>query len=221
MVGSIAFMVFIVLSHAGVAQERTISQSEFDKIYQAAGRLSYSRPVRTTMHSKHLRNITDDKFVMITEISEFMDKGTKRIVRTEENPYQGKTRTETITIGDDRYERVNDSKWQKHSISKMINGTGGFTMEELPLRRKEFTFRCLGRVDFEGKATELYESRMLREYEGQPAYTSIERIWIQPDGTMLRTESKTVESNGRVTFEMEVDFEYPKDLAIKPPSEVN
>ena len=196
------------------AQQRALSEDEFNKIESAATRLSFRGPVREHSYSEHFkRSSGSEPETTLDSIYESeSETRNKSLVITTEN---GKAeKYETIRIDGDTYDRKEGESWKKNRIYNRFSVSG----DAPSLKRQEFKFTYIGKVTIGDKSVDVYESKKLREYEGLPIYIVIDRYWIRNDGKLLRTETTNTESDGFVSFHMVSDFEYPTNLVIKVPT---
>jgi hypothetical protein len=124
-------------------------------------------------------------------------------------------KVETVKIDKVSFERIDDGPWKRKADSDSSRFGGQFS--ELPLKKKEFTFRYVGKDLVNSIDADLYESRQFREYEGHHGYTVVDRFWVQANGKLLKDETETFEADGSVSFRMGQFYEYPTNLVIVAP----
>lgn len=215
-----SLLIMITLVFVVVAQKREITEKEFDSIESKAGKLSYTGTHRRRMVSFHYeKEAPSVPSREISEVSEESADGRTRSLRID----KGRDRTaetERIRIGAVEYIRTKDKPWARVD-NKSENGRGFGTWGDVPLNQKEYKFFFVGKVELNGQDVELYESRKFRNYQLSPnqnhAYTMLDRIWVRDDGRYLKRHSQTIESDGRISFDMVLTYEYPAEIKIEAP----
>lgn len=218
----ISTLLFLLLmfSTLGASQERELSEQEFEKVESDAQKLSTTSNRRTVMDSKHVDKASPAMVTLeIREVSERTVKGDWRSIRVEKGK-NGTKETANMSVGGVDYVRTADGRWLK---KEKVKDQGRFSVFGDPAGRKEerFQYAYLGKVELAGIKLDLYESRKFRSYQLRPdwnhSYTTIERLWLSPDGKLAKRQSQTAESDGHISVDTVWAYEYPGTLIIEAP----
>jgi hypothetical protein len=223
---SFAFLaVLFLLSFSIFAQNKGMTEQEFDQTLEKANKTTYDGVLRSSMYSEHYERDTGKKAVsVITEIFESDGNESSRSLRTQMGKIHNLER-ESIRIGSVEYIREHGSKWAK--INKDESSKGGlsgsvFTVAgEEKLKEQKFEYRHIGKVSLNGETVDLYESEKYRNYQFRPdwnhKYTIIDQYWINSAGRYVKRKNRTIEGDGFVTLEIVWTYEYPTEIKIEAP----
>jgi len=217
-----SLLIFLLLcgSISAWSQERILSEEEFTQVAGAAQRMSSIAPYRITIRSEEFEKSRSNQAAMsVTEISESQSEDRHRTLRIATGA--GLTRKiETIRIGSDSFERIDDEQWKRKEKDSGSGGGRGIWGDPVPLKKKEFTFRYLGKDLVNSIEADFYESRKFREYESTSfpdAYTIVDRFWVNSKGKLLKKETENIAADGSLRYRMNTHYEYPANIKIEAP----
>ena len=200
-----------------LAQERVSNEKEISNLRKNAYEKLKSIAYRGTMKSESYKNVNDSSpYYFITSIFESVSPESTRYVY-EYRTADGVKRTETITIGKKKYQRLNNEDWKE--ITSESGGFGGGSGTEIKAKITT-NYKYLGTKSVKNQTSDLFEKVTTREYKidgklDKSVYT--EKYWFSKDGLFLKTESE-YKNNGKVTSHTIFEYEYnPKDLKIEAP----
>ena len=216
------FLIFLLLFGVVLAssQERILSEEEFNRVEAAARKATYAAPYRSRMTSGHFdKKGGPQPFMSITETSEQQSE-TRHKELSITTDREGTRKVETVVIDNATFERIEDGPWKKRQDDGGNPPRVGNKFSQIPLKKNEFIFRYMGKDLVNSIDADLYESRKFREYDYgsyQQAYTIVDRFWVQANGKLLKWDTETIESDGSLSFRMDVMYEYPAKIQIVAP----
>lgn len=206
----------VMLCGSAVAQKNDISEAEYRKAEAKAEDLIKTSNYRMERKGEFFPVRGEPGRLSESDIKEVILPNKWRTV--EIRNYDGKTtRSERLWDGNALYIRENDGKWEKFSGG----GSGGGRIES---GRVTTRYRYLGKVDLQGRPTDLYELESLRIANKASMndvvvvrYVRKIRSWYAEDGRLIqKIEESTIEGREELSRET-TTFEYDPNINIEAP----
>lgn len=214
---SILFLFSICFAQI-TAQNRKVTEQEITSLKNNAYEKLKNRTYRRTMTSESYKNINDKApYYYVTSILENLPPDKSHYVY-ENKTIDGTKRTETITIGQKKYQRLNNESWNETASESSGFGGGSGTLVDT---QKTVEYKYLGKKTIRDQDADLYEKKTTTKFESSgKKFTSIytERFWFSKDGLFLKTENESKDGNDKITSHTIFEYEYNlTDLKIEAP----
>jgi hypothetical protein len=194
-------VVLIVCASSVAAQLRQITRPEFDAVRERVFKILGEVPYRHRM--------TSDR---VTETYEFLPPDRSRTIRVSRFN-NATTIEEIITIGETKYIKRNSEGWEvaKQNVLRL-----GHLVSP---SKSVMNYRILREADGGNPNLDIYEVETNTEYSDHEVrrYTTIERLWVDSKGLLVRREGKTINDNASADNLVTWLYEYPNDIQINTP----
>ncbi len=226
------FLAVVVLSRVGVAtQEKTLSETEFNNVWKRACEKVKGVPHIDTETNEEYSDDAKPPFYTYIRLTRYIPLDRVWVIAGPKDSDLAK-KYEEIRIGRKSYSRDGVGSWKFQELgftgrydcepepslsTGKGNGTGHVSDGKSSLMRFEYEYRYMGRKDL----SEIYvrTKRMIITTEGNQSQTTFKySIWLNSDGTYLKTEAETRSSDTqRWSRSMSVYDYTTKDLKIEAP----
>ncbi len=208
----------ILFSSAIIAQEKTISQNEYERVKSESVAASFSRPYRSISKSLEFRpESPSEPTIERNIVVERVDATTMRQISfVKEN---GRVvESERITIGKGVYVKVGTKGWEKNPTDEETLTVMGNVKVET---EEDHSYRFLGERSIVDVVAKVYEHSTITTFtlpRGEKRiFTQMVRLWIGPDGKRLRNETRYSQDSARTRSETDTTYEYPVEIKIEAP----
>lgn len=217
------WIIILMLSTLGsaslVAQERSITEAEFNTVTEKGWAKLRAVSYRMKMTSERYRNASDSvPYYFINDVVEYSPPDRRRAVSIWRTP-EGIKRFEKVEIGDRKFSKKNDEPW----IDETKKQADRFTVKGDAVENKEKkVFRMVGSARVGKVDAEIFESVTIREYQTGPndlISEYRERFWVDRNGLFVKRESKSIENGTKIMSHTIWEYEYVANLRIEAPIE--
>jgi len=211
--GAVILLVLLGAALPVLAQDRIIDKKEYDSIYQKSLRFLETRAYRSTRVSEEYdRGSSPD---IQTYVYEFVPPDRHHYVFSWTDS-AGLRKIESITIGDQRWQRTDDGLWKVDAIG---SGTGSGSGEGGRLIEQLIEYKVTSGVKMGNETADLYQFTKTSKFaSGNGAYQtgSTERRWFNRKGLLLKSENISTRE-GSSTDGAAATYEYGPKIKIEAP----
>jgi len=199
-------------------QQKDTTQSEFSEAKSQALKKAEGYNRRVIYKREYLKSSDGNFRITFSEISETIlpDKTRNLTIQTTDGVIE---KSEEIKIGFFLYERINDGKWTKTDLRKVVYGHSLCGNRIIKSDAKITNKYNVAEEFLNGQQTMFYEGLTTVEYSNSYATFSQSKFWINKDSLILRNETTIGRLNPeRIEEQTLTEYEYnPKDLKIEAP----
>jgi hypothetical protein len=172
------------------AQEKTITQSEFDAMYQISIDNWKGKTYRMVMSSQSTVEGRLQTNYASKTIIEFVSPTVNRSI-SESNFNSKTTRTEAIRIGDKTYKRVGDGQWQEGAFQPYSPKTENKPANTSNQESSQIEYKYLGTEKLNTQTANVYA--VIKKVKGvnssnnkEYLHNIINKYWFSEDGLILK-----------------------------------
>jgi hypothetical protein len=210
------FGVYLALFCAAIpifAQDRIIDKKEYDSIYQKSQPFLENRAYRSTSISEQYNRGGSPE--TRTSVYEFVPPDRYHSVYSWTDS-KGLRKSESITIGDQMWNRMDDGLWK---VAESGSGSGSGSGFGGQLIERVIEYKVTSGVKVDSKTADLYQFTVTNKFaSGNGAFQtgSTERRWFNKKGMILKSENISTRDgssiNGTTTT-----YEYDPKIKIEAP----